>query len=136
VEVRHEQFEPPNEQVRTMNEELARSGQIVDIESRSDFSESQKIVLAKTYDMEIIQFIVPADQDVPKYEAQGEVILHCLEGRVSIVALSEVHDLKAGKLLYLSKNEPFSIQGIEHASLLATIVTAKRGSKVEVIGDD
>lgn len=118
-----------------MNEELARSGRIVDIEARLDSINSQKTVLAKTYDMEIVQFIVPGRGSIPKYEAQGEVILHCLEGRVSIFALGKAHDLKAGQLLYLSKNEPFSIQGIEHASLLATIVAAKRGSNVEVIGD-
>jgi quercetin dioxygenase-like cupin family protein len=100
-----------------------------------DSETSRKMVLAKTYDMEIIQFIVPAHRDVPTYEAQGEVILHCLEGRVSVVALGNAHDLKAGQLLYLSKNEPFSIQGIEHASILATIVSAKQGSNVDVIGD-
>lgn len=117
-----------------MNETLAKSGQIVAIKERTEFETSRKIVLAKTYDMEIIQFIVPAQQGIPIYEAQGEVILHCLEGRVSVAALGEEHDLKSGQLLYLSKNEPFSIHGIEDASLLATIVGAKQGGNVEVIG--
>jgi quercetin dioxygenase-like cupin family protein len=119
-----------------MKEALAKSGQVIEIKPRTNSEASQKIALAKTNDMEIIQFIVPAQQDIPTYEVQGEVILHCLEGRVSVAALGEDHDLKSGQLLYLSKNKPFSVLGIEDALLLATIVTAKRGSNVEVIGED
>ena len=117
-----------------MNEILAKSGQIVAIKQRMESETSRKFVLAKTYDMEIIQFVVPAQQGIPIYQAQGEVILHCLEGRVSVAALGEEHDMQSGQLLYLSKNEPFSIRGIEDASLLATIVGAKQGGNVEVIG--
>ncbi len=50
-------------------------------------------------------------------------------------AIEKTHELKAGQLLYLRINEPFSIQGIEQASLLVKIIAPKLGQSVELIGD-
>ncbi|MBN2293938.1 MAG: cupin [Pirellulales bacterium] len=92
-------------------------------------------LLVKTDNMQIVHLIIPAGETIPTHEAQGEVILHCLEGRVSFTALKYTHELKAGQLFYFHINEPISIQGIEHASLLVTIITAKLGQSVKLIGN-
>ena len=42
--------------------------------------------------------------------------------------------IKGGELLYLALNEAFSIQGVEDATVLATIIVSKEGPNVEVIG--
>jgi quercetin dioxygenase-like cupin family protein len=91
-------------------------------------------LVVHTGEVEIIHFIVPAGVNLPTHEAQGEIVLHCLEGRLEVLALREVRQLVAGQLLYLAINEPFSMRGIEDSSLLATIVLPKQGPAVELLG--
>jgi hypothetical protein len=52
-----------------------------------------------------------------------------------LAALEGTHELKAGRLFYFCINEPFSIRGIEDASLLVTIIAPKLGETVELIGN-
>jgi hypothetical protein len=54
---------------------------------------------------------------------------------VAVNAIGECRELKAGQLLYLVMNEPFSIQGVQHASVLVTIIRPKEGVHVELVGD-
>ena len=72
---------------------------------------SQLVTLIKTDALKVFQLVVPSGRSVPTHEIQGEVIVHCLQGRVSLTALGGVHDLGAGQLLYYSTNEPFSVSG-------------------------
>ena len=60
-----------------------------------------------------------------------EVIFHRPE--VS-EALGKTVELTTGQLLYLSTNEPFSILGIERASLIVTVIAPQQGPAVELIG--
>jgi hypothetical protein len=48
--------------------------------------------------------------------------MHCLEGRVACTALGKTIMLEAGALIDLPAGKPYSIQGIEDASLLLTIL--------------
>ena len=96
---------------------------------------SREITLVKTPQVEVIQLIVPAGRDVPTHQAQGDLVVHCLEGRASLFALGKTYDLTPGQLLQLSIDEPFSIRGIDHASVLVTLIIAKTGGSVELIGD-
>jgi quercetin dioxygenase-like cupin family protein len=85
--------------------------------------------------VEILRVFIPASETVPNYEAQGELILHCLEGAVQLDALGTPHELVAGKLVYLSVQEPFSLRGVENSVLLVTVLTPQRGPKVELLGE-
>lgn len=119
-----------------MDEPLVKPGETVDVRRvGAPLGTRQKALLVKTVNMEIIHVIIPAGETVPTHEAQGEIILHCLEGRVSLAALGKTRELKAGQLSYFCINEPFSIQGIDHASLLVTIITPTLGQSVELIGN-
>jgi quercetin dioxygenase-like cupin family protein len=95
---------------------------------------SRQIALLKTPQVKVIQLIVPAGRDVPTHQAQGELIVHCLEGRVSLFALGNTYDLTPGQLLHLSIDEPFSFRGIDNASVLLTLIAAKAGGSIELIG--
>jgi quercetin dioxygenase-like cupin family protein len=95
---------------------------------------SRKVTLVKTPQVEVIQLIVPAGRDVPTHQAQGELVVHCLEGRVSLFALGNTYDLTPGQLLHLSIDEPFSIRAIDNASVLVTLIAAKAGGSIELIG--
>ena len=83
----------------------------------------------------MLQLIVPAGRNVPTHQVQGELVVHCLEGRVSLLALGNTYELTPGQLLHLSIDEPFSIRGIDHASVLMTLIAAKTGGNVDLIGD-
>ena len=96
---------------------------------------NQIAVLVKTQNVEIVELCIPAGSRVPTYEAAGEIIIHCLKGRIQIGALGDSRELRASQLIYLHINEAFSIEAIENASVLATIVSAKSGSSLHLIGE-
>ncbi len=119
----------------TLTNDLAAPGDIVELRPFEPSPKTnQQIVLVKSQDVEIIQLVLQAGSTIPTYEAEGEIILQCLAGRISLHLLGKPHALKAGQLLYLSHNEPFSIQGLEDASVLVTIIAPKQGPNVELIG--
>jgi len=115
-----------------MDKPLVKPGTTVDVRSLGVNLES---LLVETHNVRIVYLVIPAGQTIPTHEAQGEVIVHCLEGRVSMAALGKTQELKAGQLSYFSVNEPLSIQGIEQASLIMTVITAKTGQSIELIGN-
>lgn len=118
-----------------MSEPPARPGEIIDLRRFEDGLQSpQQLPLVHTADVEIVQLVVPAGAVLPTHEAQGEIVLHCLEGQIEVTALDRVCHLLAGQLLYLTVSEPFSMRGIEDASLLAIILVPKQGPSVELVG--
>ena len=118
-----------------MTQQAMIHGQTESVQPLSPGDTSRKITLVKTPQVEMMQLIVPAGRDVPTHQAQGELIVHCLEGRISLSALGRVYDLTPGQLLHLLIDEPFSIRAIDNASVLVTLIAAKTGGTVELIGD-
>jgi quercetin dioxygenase-like cupin family protein len=119
----------------TMAKQFAVPGQVVDLNrSATTTDTNQKTVLIRSNVVEVIRLLIPAGSTIPTYQAAGHIILHCLEGRISIFALDKTQELSAGQLLYLALNEAFSIHGIVRASVLATTIAPKHGADVELIG--
>lgn len=110
-------------------------GEIVTLPSQ-DWSDGtdQVTQLVKTGYLRISHIAVPAGRQVPTYEAEGEIVLHCLVGRVSVTALERSSEVAAGQLLYLMVNEPFSIVGLEDASLLITVIQPPASADRQLIG--
>jgi quercetin dioxygenase-like cupin family protein len=75
--------------------------------------------------MEVVRLIVRSGQEIPQHTTKGEMIVHCLEGRVAFTALGKTQILEAGKLLDLPAGEPHAIKGIEDGSLLLTILVPR-----------
>lgn len=118
-----------------MDTPLVKPGETVDVRRLgAGVGTPRKTLLVKTANVEIVHIVIPAGEAIPTHEAQGEIILHCLEGRISLSALDTTHEVVAGQLFYFCINEPFSIRGIEQASLLLTIIAPKLGQSVELIG--
>ena len=115
---------------------LERSpGEVVDLGPLgSELTTAQVVPLMRTSDLEIFRVLVPSGTTVPTHEFSREVIVHCLEGRARLVSPGQVHDLRAGQLLYYSSDEPFSVLGLEDASLLITAAVSKSGENVGLIG--
>jgi quercetin dioxygenase-like cupin family protein len=74
----------------------------------------------RTNSVKVVRLIVPAGQEIPEHTSQGEIIVHCLEGRVAFTALGKSQVLEAGTLLHLPAGAPHALRGIEDASLLLT----------------
>ena len=64
----------------------------------------------RTATVEVVRLIVRAGQEIPQHASKGEIIVHCLEGRVAFTALGKTQVLEAGKLLDLPAGEPHAHQ--------------------------
>ncbi|MBI2827064.1 MAG: hypothetical protein HYX69_20525 [Planctomycetia bacterium] len=108
---------------------------IVDLAaSPADLALEQRSILFTTHDVQVIRFVVPAGAEIPAHKAQGELILHCLQGVVTVRASGESHELRSDQLLCLSVKEAFAICGVEDASVLAMIILPKTGANIELVG--
>ena len=73
--------------------------------------------------LEVIRLIIPADKETcHHHEMAGEVMVHCLEGLITVQINGDSRVLEAGQMLYLSGGQPHSLSGIEDASVLLTIL--------------
>jgi hypothetical protein len=93
--------------------------------------------VVKTGAITLIQLLLPPNGSIPTYESQGEVILHCLTGEVSLQSDGQNLRLEAGELLHLAESAPFSLcSGPAGASLLVTMTAAQEGPVTELIGEN
>src|ERR1700730_528706 len=101
----------------------ARAGEVVDVRPLgSALPSAQTQTLVRAEQVEVIRLIVPAGKEIAEHKAKGEIVAHCLEGRVSLTVFGRTQTLEAWKFLYLPTGEPHSVKGIENASLLLTIL--------------
>jgi quercetin dioxygenase-like cupin family protein len=101
-------------------------GDLVDVRPLgSALAAAHARTLYRTGAVEIVRLIVRKGQEIPQHKSKGEIIVHCLEGRVEITALGKTLILEAGTLLALPATEPHALKGLEDASLLLTIVVPK-----------
>ena len=105
----------------------AEPGEVVDVRPLgSALASAQTTTLVRAEKVEVIRLVVPAGKEIPEHKAKGEVVVHCLEGRVAFTASGKTQTLEAGHLLYLPTGEPHSVKGIENASLLVTVLLPKQ----------
>jgi nucleotide-binding universal stress UspA family protein/quercetin dioxygenase-like cupin family protein len=117
---------PPNGTASVKPEAELKSGDVVDVRPLGTALVSAKTkTLMRADDLQIVRLVVPAGTQIPEHKAKGALVVHCLEGRVVFTALGKAQSLNAGELLYLPKGEVHSIKGIENASVLVTIFSAR-----------
>lgn len=101
----------------------ARPGEIVDLRPLGAMlKETRTAAIIKSEHFEAARLIILAGKEIPSHKVAGNMMLHCLEGRVSLgLADSEIL-LSAGEWVYLEGGEMHSVKGIEDSSLLLTIL--------------
>ena len=105
----------------------AQPGEVVDVRPLgSALASVQTKTVVRAEQVEVIRLVVQSGKEIPEHKAKGEVIVHCLEGRVAFTASGKTQTLEAGHLLYLPTGEPHSVKGIENASLLVTVLLPKQ----------
>jgi quercetin dioxygenase-like cupin family protein len=104
----------------------AKPDEVVDVRPLgSALASAQTKTLVRAEQVEVIRLVVPAGKVIEEHKAKGEIVVHCLEGRVAFTAFGKTQNLEAGKLLYLPTGEPHTVKGIEDASLLLTVLLPK-----------
>ncbi|HWJ70653.1 MAG TPA: cupin domain-containing protein [Sphingobium sp.] len=78
------------------------------------------IVKAKAF--EAIRLVIPAGREIPAHEVAGDIMLHCLEGRVALDLPDAGLELAAGDWVYLEGGARHRVKAVEDASLLLTIL--------------
>jgi quercetin dioxygenase-like cupin family protein len=101
----------------------ARAGEIVDLHPLGSALKSAKTsAIVKSERFEAIRMVVRAGETIPPHNVAGNITLHCLEGRVRLSLERSVLELGAGEWVYLDRGEIHSVEGMEDASLLLTIL--------------
>jgi nucleotide-binding universal stress UspA family protein/quercetin dioxygenase-like cupin family protein len=118
---------PPSATPPAEGEAQLKPGDIVDVRPLGAVLASANTrTLATAGGLQIIRLVVPAGKEIQEHKAEGELVVHCLEGCVIVTALGKSRNLKAGELLYLPKGEAHTIKGVESASLLLTMFRHQR----------
>ncbi|MBX3401031.1 MAG: cupin domain-containing protein [Gemmataceae bacterium] len=101
----------------------AQPGEVIDIRPLgAALTTAKTTTLLKSEKVEIIRLVMAAGKVLAEHKAPGEITVHCLEGKIAFTAFGNTHELTAGQLLYLPAGEPHSVQCLEDASILLTIL--------------
>jgi quercetin dioxygenase-like cupin family protein len=107
--------------------EHARPGDVLDIRPLgARLRETRTHTLVKSSTLEVVRLVLPAGKQIPSHQVQGEVLVQCLEGKVSFQVTGAARELSAGQLVYLAGGDPHALLAIEDASLLVTILLAHK----------
>jgi quercetin dioxygenase-like cupin family protein len=101
----------------------AKPGDVIDVRPLGPALATAKTsTLFKTEKMQAIRLVMAAGQVIAEHRAPGEITVQCLEGKLAFTALGRTRELGAGQLLYLEAGEPHSVECIENASFLLTML--------------
>lgn len=99
----------------------ANAGDVVDMRPLgSSLRESKTAAIVKRDRFEAVRLVVPAGTTIPVHQVKGYITVQCLEGAVALVTTHDI-ELRAGDWVYLDRNTPHAVRGIEDSSLLLTI---------------
>jgi quercetin dioxygenase-like cupin family protein len=78
--------------------------------------------LLKAARFHVVRLVILAGKEVAPHKASDELLVQCLEGRVVFTALSRDQELRAGDMLHLPSGEEHSLEALEDASVLVTVI--------------
>jgi quercetin dioxygenase-like cupin family protein len=107
----------------------ARPREVVDLRPLGDkLKDAKTAAIIKSEHFEAVRLVVLAKAEIPPHKVSGNIMLHCLEGRVSLGLADSSIVLSAGEWIYLTGGEMHSLKGIEDSSLLLTILLGTRAT--------
>lgn len=119
-----------------MNPLRANAGQVIELMPiHRDLTRHETTTLLETDGFRLLQIRMPAGSRIPRYQAEGEIVLQCIEGQAAIFALDAPRLLEAGQLLHLATAEPFTIEAVKDSSLIASVIHPMSGLRTQLIGD-
>lgn len=101
----------------------AMPGEVIDVRPlESELAASKTHTLFKAEKIEVIRLVMAEGKVLSEHKAPGEITVHCLEGKIAFTTMGQTHELTAGQMIYLKAGEPHSVQCLEEASFLLTLV--------------
>lgn len=101
----------------------ARPGEVIDVRPLgAERNRAKTSTLLKTEKVEIIRLVMAAGKVLPEHKAPGEITVHCLEGQIAFTALGRTQELTAGQMLDLPAEAPHSVECLQDATILLTIL--------------
>ena len=101
----------------------ASPGELIDVRPLGPALATMKTTtLLKTERVEVVRLVLVVGKEISEHKAPGEIIIQCIEGRIAFTALGRTQELQAGQMLFLTAGEPHSVNCIEDASFLLTIL--------------
>lgn len=100
----------------------AQPGEVLDFFSSVSDGEDNTVIV-QTASLEISRLHMAAGTRIPTYEAQGEIVILCMAGSVTVNSMGHTMVLTGGQALFLLLNEPFSLEAALESSLLLTTVS-------------
>lgn len=101
----------------------ARPAEPVDVRPLGpELAEARSTTLFKTESVETIRMVLAKGRIIADHSAPGDIIIHCIEGRIDVAALNNTTTLEPGHLLYLLAADVHSVAAIDDSSFLLTIV--------------
>ena len=102
----------------------AQAGDVIDVRPFGcAFDDAKTSVLLHTDFVKAVRVVMPAGNVLSEHKAPGEIIVHCLEGKIEFTTMGETKDLNPGQLLSLPTGNLHSVKAIENSSFLLTIVS-------------
>ena len=87
----------------------AQPGEVIDVHALAGtLALSKTTTLIKTPYVEVIRMVLPAGKVISEHKAPGEIIVQCLEGRMTVRTMGQEKELQSGSMLFLSAKEPHS----------------------------
>ena len=100
----------------------AAAGERVQLLLGDQLAEARTSAVVKTDRLEVIRLIVEAGKTIPEHHVDGPITVQCLEGRAAFTSGGVRHELRPGDFVHLASGQSHSVEGLEHASLLVTIL--------------
>lgn len=121
----------PDDRLRTHpKERLAAAVQQVDLadaaarlraEAHASVAGHRQVALVRHGPLTMILFAFDAGGLLKEHQADGEVIIHVLRGRLSVAVAGESVELTAGTLVALAPGQRHSVSASEECDMLLTI---------------
>ena len=101
----------------------AEAGDTIDVRPLgSTLAEQATQTLIKTAHLEVIRLVLPKGKEIAEHKVDGEITVHCLEGRVVFTARGCSQELVAGQMLFLAGGDPHAVRAVDDSSVLVTIL--------------
>ncbi len=104
----------------------AQPGEIVDLQTwAADLPKEHTKAIIKTDEMELIRIVLPSGKGIPTHDTPGPTTIHCIAGKIAILAMGKTQELNYDQLLHLAPGESHSLKAIEDSVVLLTIIFPK-----------
>jgi quercetin dioxygenase-like cupin family protein len=106
-----------------MNPSGTESGHVIDVRPLgAALAATKTSKLLKTERPEIVRLVLPAGKELAEHTAPGDIVVHCLEGRIAFQAAGQTRELAAGQMLHLARGAPHAVKSLEDSTVLVTIL--------------